>query len=129
MIVAMPTGIDHHNADSHRCDMAVGPCSCGAWHSIADWPAKIQAAIRRAMKAGRCVVASIISIACLNAAGCTDTKHAGESYPYPGVLKHQDGTEVVAPSWTNLAHPPCVGRVFSPASPAGPASSTARGAE
>jgi hypothetical protein len=36
-IVPMPDGFDIHNASNEPCDMASGPCSCGAWHSRADW--------------------------------------------------------------------------------------------
>jgi len=29
----MPEFIEIYNACSERCDMLVGPCCCGAWHS------------------------------------------------------------------------------------------------
>ncbi len=26
-----------YNACSDACDMLVGPCACGAWHTLEDW--------------------------------------------------------------------------------------------
>jgi hypothetical protein len=33
----MPPKINLHNGLAEPCDMAIGPCRCGAWHSITDW--------------------------------------------------------------------------------------------
>lgn len=38
--IPMPDGFLIRNG-SQECDMAAGPCSCGAWHSRADWTWKI----------------------------------------------------------------------------------------
>ena len=35
--IIMPLNINVYNANNERCDMAEGPCSCGAWHHIIDW--------------------------------------------------------------------------------------------
>lgn len=32
----MPKHINIYQTNE-RCDMAVGPCSCGAWHLLKDW--------------------------------------------------------------------------------------------
>jgi hypothetical protein len=29
------------NASTDFCDMASGPCACGAWHSLKNWPQEI----------------------------------------------------------------------------------------
>lgn len=34
----MPDNIKVHNACTEPCDMAEGPCCCGAWHYLEDWP-------------------------------------------------------------------------------------------
>lgn len=36
-LIVMPDGINQFNASPHRCDMADGPCCCGAWHHLGDW--------------------------------------------------------------------------------------------
>lgn len=36
-IKEMPDEIKIYNASSEPCDMLVGPCCCGAWHSKEDW--------------------------------------------------------------------------------------------
>ena len=34
----MPAGLEQYNGGySEPCDMLVGPCCCGAWHSLDDW--------------------------------------------------------------------------------------------
>lgn len=33
VIVSMPEEIELHNAAHERCDILIGPCSCGAWHT------------------------------------------------------------------------------------------------
>ena len=35
--IVMPDHIDMHNGIHERCDMLVGPCACGTWHSLKDW--------------------------------------------------------------------------------------------
>lgn len=30
------------NASTEPCDMLVGPCSCGAWHYIHEWPMEVR---------------------------------------------------------------------------------------
>lgn len=37
--IVMPKGFDIRNGlyDREACDMAQGPCICGAWHSREDW--------------------------------------------------------------------------------------------
>ena len=37
-LVLLPDSIKVHNASTDRCDVADGPCACGAWHHIVDWP-------------------------------------------------------------------------------------------
>lgn len=37
----MPEDITIHNGNADRCDMFIGPCSCGATHKIDDWQEKI----------------------------------------------------------------------------------------
>lgn len=41
-LVEMPIHINVFNGQHQRCDMLVGPCSCGAWHHIEDWKDKIE---------------------------------------------------------------------------------------
>lgn len=36
--VPMPTECRLYNGCNEPCDMAVGPCACGAWHTAACWP-------------------------------------------------------------------------------------------
>lgn len=38
----MPEHINVYNASHERCDMLIGPCSCGAWHRMSDWQEKIK---------------------------------------------------------------------------------------
>lgn len=33
---------EHHNACNEPCDMAVGPCACGAWHTLDEWTKEIE---------------------------------------------------------------------------------------
>lgn len=40
--VVMPEHINVYNASHERCDMLIGPCSCGAWHRMSDWQEKIK---------------------------------------------------------------------------------------
>lgn len=37
--VPMPhlAGFSFHNGCREACDMADGPCACGAWHSLSCW--------------------------------------------------------------------------------------------
>lgn len=41
-LIAMPKKFrdKFHNACTDACDMLVGPCACGAWHHVRDWPEK-----------------------------------------------------------------------------------------
>ena len=41
----MPDGIITRNASHEPCDMADGPCCCGAWHHLDDWPEPIRQAL------------------------------------------------------------------------------------
>lgn len=41
-LVRMPEHIEIYNACNEPCDVLIGPCSCGAWHSIKDWDDKIE---------------------------------------------------------------------------------------
>jgi len=41
-MIKMPDSIDIRNASTERCDAASGPCSCGAWHKLSDWPKEVQ---------------------------------------------------------------------------------------
>lgn len=45
-LVEMPQTVQIRNASTERCDMAQGPCACGAWHALTDWPEPIAEAIR-----------------------------------------------------------------------------------
>lgn len=36
-MIPMPHDINLWNACNERCDMADGPCACGAWHGLSDW--------------------------------------------------------------------------------------------
>ena len=51
-IVVMPEKFWHkfYNACTDFCDMISGPCACGAWHSLKDWPKKVQDAIEAQRK-------------------------------------------------------------------------------
>lgn len=40
-LVAMPVHIKYYNGNSQPCDLLIGPCCCGAWHTEADWKGKI----------------------------------------------------------------------------------------
>lgn len=48
--IKMPIAINWHNGSHERCDVAQGPCACGAWHTLEDWPAEIQELIQRNLK-------------------------------------------------------------------------------
>ena len=51
---AMPDGIEMYNGGcSEPCDMLVGPCCCGAWHSLDDWNNAMLDAIREGCYPGR----------------------------------------------------------------------------
>lgn len=41
-LVPMPEDIKIYNGSNETCDMLIGPCSCGGWHSIEDWNGKIE---------------------------------------------------------------------------------------
>ena len=51
----MPDGIFLHNAQHDPCDMAVGPCCCGAWHNAEETLCRLResarAEVRRLRKA------------------------------------------------------------------------------
>lgn len=35
---------NHYNGGTTEpCDMYIGPCSCGAWHHVRDWPENVKA--------------------------------------------------------------------------------------
>ena len=38
----MPDGIKIYNSCTDPCDVLVGPCVCGAWHTAEDWEDKIE---------------------------------------------------------------------------------------
>ena len=40
-MIAMPEYVEMHNGTHERCDMLIGPCACGAWHTIECWDEKI----------------------------------------------------------------------------------------
>ncbi len=40
-LIAMPGQIVTHNACTDRCDMAFGPCVCGAWHNLDEWKGRL----------------------------------------------------------------------------------------
>ena len=44
-MIPMPEGIILHNACNYPCDMAEGPCACGAWHKMKDWKEAIRSRI------------------------------------------------------------------------------------
>jgi len=35
--IPMPKFINIYNGSNERCDMLIGPCSCGGWHHLEDW--------------------------------------------------------------------------------------------
>lgn len=37
----MPRSVEIHNANNEPCDMAQGPCCCGAWHTLDYWPKEV----------------------------------------------------------------------------------------
>lgn len=41
----MPPEFNFHNACTDRCDAAQGPCACGAWHELEEWPDDVQKVI------------------------------------------------------------------------------------
>ncbi len=45
IFIEMPKDIKARNASSDFCDMAEGPCSCGAWHKMSDWPMEMRQGI------------------------------------------------------------------------------------
>ncbi len=47
--IPMPEGFAYYNGGV-RCDMVRGPCACGSWHQIDDWPFDFRVAIRRHLK-------------------------------------------------------------------------------
>lgn len=40
-LIVMPEHIHMYNGSWERCDMLIGPCSCGAWHGQDCWDDKI----------------------------------------------------------------------------------------
>ena len=40
-VIQMPLGITQYNGNNEPCDALVGPCSCGAWHQMSDWPEEL----------------------------------------------------------------------------------------
>lgn len=36
-LTPMPDVVVVFNGTSQRCDMLIGPCCCGAWHTLDDW--------------------------------------------------------------------------------------------
>ncbi len=48
--IDMPEEINLYNGRWERCDIAQGPCCCGAWHRILDWPEDIQEQIKEKLK-------------------------------------------------------------------------------
>lgn len=36
-LIPMPKGIKYYNGCNEPCDMAQGPCCCGAWHKWKEW--------------------------------------------------------------------------------------------
>lgn len=61
-IVPMPDCIVTHNGYNEKCDMAYGPCSCGAWHSRKDWERRIADDIMGYTKAQKRVFQQIVDI-------------------------------------------------------------------
>jgi hypothetical protein len=45
-MTAMPPGFEFHNGSCAPCDTAEGPCCCGAWHSLSEWPKEVRDAVR-----------------------------------------------------------------------------------
>lgn len=57
--IAMPREISINNAVTENCDMAAGPCACGAWHRRSEWmydskrkmyPARTRATFRKIVR-------------------------------------------------------------------------------
>ena len=46
--IVMPEGVNVFNGSHERCDMAQGPCSCGAWHTLKDRPDSVWSGSSRA---------------------------------------------------------------------------------
>jgi hypothetical protein len=44
---SMPHGITQYNGRGEPCSSLIGPCGCGAWHRIGDWPSEMVDYIRR----------------------------------------------------------------------------------
>ena len=42
--LAMPSQFKFRNGVWEYCDMVQGPCACGAYHYLEDWPIEVQAA-------------------------------------------------------------------------------------
>jgi hypothetical protein len=49
-ITPMPDTVRVRNGCHERCDAAVGPCACGAWHSLKDWAPEIQILIEASVE-------------------------------------------------------------------------------
>jgi hypothetical protein len=49
-LIPMPASLDLHNANHERCDMAQGPCACGAWHRLEDWPEVVRQEVKAAQE-------------------------------------------------------------------------------
>ena len=48
-ILFMPEKFFFRNACTERCDIAEGPCACGAWHKLEDWPKEVQECLKSSM--------------------------------------------------------------------------------
>ena len=72
-IVPMPDGIVTKNGGT-ECDMAAGPCSCGAWHSRKDWQRRITDTVMGYSKMQKQVFQKIIDI--VDGQECEDYKES-----------------------------------------------------
>ncbi len=52
VFVVMPSKFKFYNNGSVRetCDMAQGPCCCGAWHTLGEWPIGVSVEIAKERK-------------------------------------------------------------------------------
>lgn len=39
--IPMPKQFIFFNSNKEPCDMAFGPCCCGAWHKLSEWPDEV----------------------------------------------------------------------------------------
>ncbi len=51
--IPMPPTIKQYNGVSEPCDMADGPCCCGAWHFLGEWSDEVRAAVSDALRASK----------------------------------------------------------------------------